>query len=237
MLPRQRGTGARKAAPGLAGLLLSALSLSVLACGVPLGAAELTATAQNGGDGALAAAQAASSGLLASTPTPAASTSSTPAAGSTVTADATATPAAEGTPRPTATPPPQNADLAAELVKQINDFRAGRGLPALRVNPQLTAAAAAYARYMADANFFSHTGPDGSTPQSRLAAAAYAGRFKGEALAAGQASARDVLTVWANSGAHAAILLDAAAVEIGVGYYYSGLSYYGHYWVLNTGVP
>jgi uncharacterized protein YkwD len=65
----------------------------------------------------------------------------------------------------------------------------------------------------------------------------YAGRFRGEALAAGQASADAALKTWINSPAHNAIISSADAVEVGIGYGYIPGSYYGHYWVLVTGVP
>ena len=237
MRPRRGSAGARRKALGLPGLTCIVLSLGVLACGVPLGAAELTATAESGGDAIADCTQrAASSGLLGAQATTPPRPSATPSESDAV-PDGTSTPAAEATPSETATPSPQNVDLAAELVGLINSYRTGKGLGALQVNQALSAAAAGYARYMAETNFFGHTGPDGSTAQSRLAAAGYAGRYRGEALAAGQTSARDVLTVWLNSATHAAILLDSAAVDVGIGYFYSGLGFYGYYWTLNTGVP
>jgi uncharacterized protein YkwD len=90
---------------------------------------------------------------------------------------------------------------------------------------------------MGRSNSFGHTGPDGSSAESRLAAAGYRGRFKGEAIAAGQPSAEAVVTGWINSPGHRAILLEPTAVEIGIGYAFATGSSYGHYWVLNTGIP
>jgi uncharacterized protein YkwD len=90
---------------------------------------------------------------------------------------------------------------------------------------------------MGDKNYFAHDGLDGTTPSSRVASAGYKGRFKGEALAAGQASADGALNTWLGSPAHAAILLDSSAVDVGIGYYNKPGSSYSYYWVLVTGVP
>jgi uncharacterized protein YkwD len=68
-------------------------------------------------------------------------------------------------------------------------------------------------------------------------ASSYRGSFKGEALAAGQANAQAAISTWLNSSAHAAIVLSPDAVDVGIGYYYGPGSYYGHYWVLVTGIP
>jgi uncharacterized protein YkwD len=103
-------------------------------------------------------------------------------------------------------------------------------------------AAVAYAQKMAAANWFTcgcdfHTGPDGSQPEQRIAAAGYGGRFKGEAIAGGQGDPQGALNGWLASPAHASIVLDSSAVDIGIGYYYSPTAAYGHFWVLITGAP
>jgi uncharacterized protein YkwD len=130
-----------------------------------------------------------------------------------------------------------SVELAVQAVNLINQQRASRGLRALNASPSITAAAGAYARLMAEKNWFGHDGPDGSTPQSRLTASGYTGSFKGEALAAGQSTAESAVAAWLASPAHAAIVLSPDAVDIGIGVYYRGGSAYGSYWVLTTGVP
>ena len=139
-----------------------------------------------------------------------------------------------------------SGDLPAQALQILNAYRTSNDRAALTPNANLAAAASSYARLMADTSWFvdyvryvrdPHDGPDGSSPQSRIAASGYTGRFRGEALAGGQASARDAIDVWLRSPAHLAILVDAAAVEVGIGYYYRPGDLYGHYWVLVTGVP
>ena len=84
---------------------------------------------------------------------------------------------------------------------------------------------------------FAHDGIDGSSPQSRIKAAGYTGRFKGEALAAGQSSAQSALNTWLNSPAHRDILMDRSAVDVGIGYYSKPGTTYTTYWVLVSGTP
>jgi uncharacterized protein YkwD len=250
MLPECRGSGSLlpRLAPWL--LLVSALAVR---CGVPLSAEEITATVQSGGvigvtttiedapgarGGPFALEQARSALLGTPFALPADITTPTPVP--TVTPTVAATPVAV-----TVTPPPATsggpavspAVLAAEALRAVNQARTSSGRAALRQNQTLTAAAERYARYLAENNFFAHNGLDGSTPQSRVTASGYAGSFRGEALAAGQTSGQTAVNTWLNSPAHAAIVLDQTAVEIGIGYFYRAGSSYGHYWVLIVGAP
>jgi uncharacterized protein YkwD len=103
------------------------------------------------------------------------------------------------------------------------------------MNPNLMAGAAAYAKLMAEKDMFSHTGPDGSSPQSRLTASGYRGAFKGEALSAGQVTAQEAINSWRDSPSHAAIVFEATTVDVGIGYYFEPGDYYGTYWVLMAG--
>jgi uncharacterized protein YkwD len=110
-------------------------------------------------------------------------------------------------------------------------------LAQLSSSAALAGAASGYARYMGEANFFSHTGANGSTPDSRVKASGYAGSYRGEALAAGQATPQAALASLLNSPPHFRILMDAGATAVGIGYFYQPGSAYGHYWVVVTGTP
>jgi uncharacterized protein YkwD len=160
----------------------------------------------------------------------------------TPTPQATATPTATSTPQPALTLQSQAAaaqpeNYTAEVLASLNAVRTQQGLPALMPNPALAAAAASYARYMAEARFFGHFGPDGSSPRSRIAAAGFTGIYKGEALTAGHPSPNGALQALLASPPHAAILLDRTAVAVGVGYYYLPGSPHQDYWVVVTGNP
>jgi uncharacterized protein YkwD len=153
--------------------------------------------------------------------------------------DATATTEAAAEPV-RVTPAPealQPENFAADALAALNALRTARGLPQLAFDGTLSAVANAYARYMGQANFFGHTGPDGSTPQSRLAGAGFGGTYKGEALSAGQASPSAALNALLSSPQHAAILLNGSSVAGAVGYYYAPNSTYKHYWVVLTANP
>ena len=178
------------------------------------------------------------------TPAPAPEDTPTP----TNTATASAVPAAESptpappsaTPSATATVPPAPApDFPETLIALLNQIRTDRGLSTLRIVPALAQAAQGYAIYMAENNYsnqyFSHIGLDGSTPNSRMIAAGYTAGCKGEAISAGQATPEAALSGWLASPAHAAILLNPDASDIGVGYFFKAGTYFGHYWVLDTG--
>jgi uncharacterized protein YkwD len=138
---------------------------------------------------------------------------------------------------PTPVPAGQPTNFPAEFLAALNAQRASRGLGQLSSNAALAAAASAYARYMGEANFFSHTGLNGSTPDSRVKASGYAGSYRGEALAAGQATPQAALASLLDSPSHFRILMDAGATAVGIGYYYQAGSAYGHYWVVVTGTP
>ncbi len=176
------------------------------------------------------------------TPTTAGTTTPTAATTTTVTSspavastDTTPTPAAAVLAASQASP--ASGDFVAQVLKLLNDDRATQGRAPLTYNPTLAGEATAYAKLMADRNFFGHEGLDGSTSESRVRTAAYRGSFRGEALAAGQTTPQGVVNTWLTSPAHAAIVLDASAVDVGIGYAYGSISRYGHYWVLVTGVP
>jgi uncharacterized protein YkwD len=125
----------------------------------------------------------------------------------------------------------------SDLVAQINSFRAGKGLSTLRVSDTLTNAAKWMSSDMASRDYFSHTSSDGRSPTQRMADAGYPAysTWTGEDLAAGYASAAQVLQGWINSPAHYAVLTNAAYRSIGVGRAYVAGSTYGSYWTADFG--
>ena len=237
--------------------LLTVASLAAVGCGVPISAEEITATAVGQGPDTAtldADPEAAPRSLdplpgdaliVMPTPPPAAVAASsaatatpTPTATATPTPTETTTPASSTTPAATSTATLVPGGVtASEALRILNETRVSSGRPPLTDSAVLSAMAEDYARYMATQDFFGHEGLDGSTAQSRFNASDYEGQFKGEALAAGQASSQSAISSWLNSPAHAAIVLDHTAVDVGIGYAYTGHSYHGHYWVLVTGNP
>jgi hypothetical protein len=113
---------------------------------------------------------------------------------------------AEGTPTP-----------AEQILILVNQRRAEEGLRPLRIQSQLQAAAQGYAEYMARTGVFSHTGRDGSTPFSRMAAAGYRGTLMGENIARGFNTAASVMDAWMNSPGHRANILNPGYTDLGIG--------------------
>lgn len=260
MLPTCVPAGARSRAPRLHPFACALLALVLLGCGVPLSADEIAATAEvqgtpeaellgldtqalaQGGRAAiqpvLAIATMTPDPTLTVTASPSVSTTPgtvtpTPSPAASASPTATVSPTA-GTPVPYGTP---SAAQSAEAVRLVNELRVAQGQKALTVNGTLTTSANAFAKLMAESNQFGHLGPDGSTPQGRVTASGYKGRFRGEALAAGHNTAKSVVDTWRDSPAHAAILLDPTAVEVGLGYFLDPGDTYAHYWVFIVGAP
>jgi uncharacterized protein YkwD len=90
---------------------------------------------------------------------------------------------------------------------------------ALVLSPQLTAAATAHSQDMALQDRFGHIGSDGSTMVSRIVATGYSYSLLAENVAAGQATAEDVVAGWMNSPGHRANILNCNLRDLGVGYY------------------
>ena len=158
------------------------------------------------------------------TPKPVEVTTPMPAESATPTASAVPTPSASPTPTFTPAPPAQTrtpavtakptepvssrTDLAAEVVRLVNEERAKQGLSALRTDDELTRAACVRASEIATS--FSHTRPSGAS-WSTVSASAY-----GENIARGQRSAEKVMASWMTSEGHRANILRASYSSIGV---------------------
>jgi uncharacterized protein YkwD len=140
------------------------------------------------------------------------------------------------------------AAAAAELTPQqkvlrlVNQHRAAAGCPALTMNDKLKTAAQHHANDMANKNFFSHVGSNGSTFMTRVDATGYPWVMLGENIAAGQATPRGVVDAWMNSPSHRANILNCGFREIGVAHiiqendaYPSATAPYRHYWVQEFG--
>jgi uncharacterized protein YkwD len=149
---------------------------------------------------------------------------------------ATVTPAASGDCTYT-----DNPGLVGQIYTLINAARASNGLPDLTVNPKLVASATAHSIDMACHSLLSHTGSDGSTIQSRIAAAGYSYTYWNEAIYAqppqygGDAAA--AVNWWLNDPPHRVILLTDKGTDFGAGYADVTTSTLGGYFTLDVGAP
>jgi uncharacterized protein YkwD len=110
--------------------------------------------------------------------------------------------------------------IEQQVLDLSNEQRQQNGCAvALVRSPQLAAAASAHSQDMALRDLFSHTGSDGSTMLSRIAATGYSYSQLAENVAAGYAAAEDVVASWMKSPGHRANILNCDLRELGVGYY------------------
>lgn len=149
-----------------------------------------------------------------------------------ISAKPTATTYPRPTPKPFPNPPSPDASVAEQVLELTNSNRAANGAAPLTLNPQLTAAAQAFAEAMATQGFFDHTAPDGSTPGDRIIATGYDPYTWGENIAYGYKTADAVMQGWMNSSGHRANILNGSFKEIGIGYALSGST---AYWVQDFG--
>ncbi|MFQ5856991.1 MAG: S8 family serine peptidase [Anaerolineae bacterium] len=136
---------------------------------------------------------------------------------------------------PTATSTPVD-DWEARTVQLINIERDANGKPPLSIDSRLVQAARRHSQDMADNNFFSHYGSDGSSPFDRIRTAGYSFRTAGETIAGGYTSPEAAVNAWMNSSGHRAILLGNYD-DVGVGYVYKSNSTYRHYWTADFAIP
>lgn len=136
----------------------------------------------------------------------------------------------------TSAPPQTMRDAVLCLV---NRERAGFHLPALRQVPKLTASAQSYSTEMVRDHFFSHTGPGGSTPGTRIAATGFRWSWAAENIASGFPTPLSVVTAWMHSQGHCYNMLAPVFRDVGVGVspQSAGASYAAAMWTQDFGLP
>ncbi|MFG6666876.1 CAP domain-containing protein [Halomonas sp. HNIBRBA4712] len=97
-------------------------------------------------------------------------------------------------------------------------------------NCQLEVAAEGHAKDMAEYEYFSHTGLDGSKIQNRAEATGYAWRALGENIAAGQRTSSSVVLAWLESPSHCRNIMLDAFTEMGMAKADNSESRYNTYW-------
>jgi len=122
----------------------------------------------------------------------------------------------------------QPNDYLASMLERVNQERAAKGLPALRMHSKLQAAAQRQADDMAANNFMGHKGSDGSKMAQRAADAGFSGGVA-ENVAAGQKDVTAVVDSWMKSPGHRRNLLGNYTV-FGAAYAFNRRSKYKHSW-------
>ena len=128
-----------------------------------------------------------------------------------------------------------------QMLQSLNSMRAQKSLKPLEMCKPLTRAAQKYARTMAQQDFLSHTGKDGSSFGERIQSAGYdwknstTGSSVAENIAAGQNSVVEVMKGWKNSTSHYKNMTNTKFTHVGFGMSLNQKSKYKKYWVQNFG--
>ena len=128
-----------------------------------------------------------------------------------------------------------------QMLQSLNSMRAQKSLTPLEMCKPLTRAAQKYARTMAQQDFLSHTGKDGSNFGERIQSAGYnwtnskSGSSVAENIAAGQNSVAEVMKGWRNSTSHYKNMTNSKFTHVGFGMSVNQKSKYRKYWVQNFG--
>ena len=111
------------------------------------------------------------------------------------------------------------ATIQFRFLDSLNALRAPAGLPALRLNAKLNAAAATHARDMSVQNRPWHFGSDGSSPIDRVSRAGYAHELVGEVISETFETELETLSAWVKDAETRNVLLDKKAQEMGFYWY------------------
>jgi len=102
-----------------------------------------------------------------------------------------------------------------DLLTLVNKEREARSLSSLKMNDQLSAAAAGKADHMFANNYWAHFAPDGTSPWYFIKSAGYSYVYAGENLAKGFTSSTDAVEAWMNSPTHKANILSPQYEDMG----------------------
>ena len=123
-------------------------------------------------------------------------------------------------------------DRARDL---INQYRRDKGLKPLQLNAELTAAAKAHSRDLAQWDRISHFGSDGSNPWDRVKRTGYHARLAAENVGTGQVDFQEVLRGWKESPGHNKNLLLPDATHMGIALVQDPKTEFKSFWTLVIG--
>lgn len=137
-------------------------------------------------------------------------------------------------------------DAGREILRLTNQARAQArscgnrqfgAAPPLAWAPELARASLVHSRDMAKQNYFRHRARDGSSAADRVESKGYAWRRVGENIAAGQGSAKQVVSAWVSSPHHCANLMDPGFTAMGAAYAVNADSDSTIYWTQVFATP
>lgn len=104
-----------------------------------------------------------------------------------------------------------------EVARLVNVERAKVGLPALKINWQLSRVARYKSQDMIDKKYFAHQSPTYGSPFDMIEAFGIRFTAAAENIAYGQKTPADVMKSWMNSPGHRSNILSGNVTQIGVG--------------------
>ena len=119
----------------------------------------------------------------------------------------------------------QLSQYEQQVVDLTNQERAKQGLPALKVDLELSKVAREKSLDMQKNNYFSHTSPTYGSPFDMMKQFGISYKTAGENIAKGQRTPQEVVNAWMNSSGHRQNILSSNFTHIGVGYVAEG-----NYW-------
>lgn len=117
------------------------------------------------------------------------------------------------------------SEFEQRVVELTNAERAKQGLPALKIDTELSKVARIKSEDMPKNNYFDHNSPTYGSPFDMMKKFGISYTSAGENIAQGQRTPEEVVQAWMNSAGHRANILNNGFTHIGVGYVESG-----NYW-------
>ena len=102
------------------------------------------------------------------------------------------------------------------VISAMNTYRAEQGLPPLRSDDRLVAAAEDRMRDMEEMEYWAHVSPDGRSPFGWLKLRGYLFEYAGENLAAGFETAELLVSSWMESKGHRENILSPMYKDCGI---------------------
>lgn len=104
---------------------------------------------------------------------------------------------------------------SADLLEKTNAIRAEKGLPILKIDGKLSAAASNKAADMFTKNYWAHVAPDGVSPWVFIKNSGYNYLYAGENLARGFTGTSEVVEAWMESPSHRDNMLSPNYSDVG----------------------
>ncbi|PGT97690.1 MULTISPECIES: CAP domain-containing protein [Bacillus cereus group] len=117
------------------------------------------------------------------------------------------------------------SEFEQRVVELTNAERTKQGLPALKIDTELSKVARIKSEDMQKNNYFDHNSPTYGSPFDMMKKFGISYTSAGENIAQGQRTPEEVVQAWMNSAGHRANILNSGFTHIGVGYVENG-----NYW-------